>query len=145
MPGFGLQSGLLSLAVVAGFVWVLCVAVFWCLTRHGRGSAEDRRHAEQRAQHLLRELLTAQQVDQLLGIGFMEVPSRLVPGRTYHVPRRRGQVQVYERGRHAGSLCIAPITWVPEADVVLMHKLMIEADEAEYLRVANFFHPYRPS
>jgi hypothetical protein len=67
----------------------------------------------------------------------------MVPGRSYRVPRRRGQVQVYEAGRHAGSLCIQPTRWVPDGDLVLMHKFMIEANEAEYLRTANFFKPYR--
>ena len=36
-----------------------------------------------------------------------------------------------------------PTRWVPDGDLVLMHKLMIEANEAEYLRTANFFKPYR--
>ena len=56
-------------------------------------------------------------------------------------------MQVYEEGRHAGSLCIQPTRWVPDGDLIVMHKLMIEGSEGEYLRTANFFNagPYHVS
>jgi hypothetical protein len=39
------------------------------------------------------------------------------------------------------ELCLQPVEPLPEGDVVLMHKLMIEANEQEYLRTANHFVP----
>ncbi len=34
-------------------------------------------------------------------------------------------------------LCVQPIEYLPDADVVALHKLMIEADEENYLLRAN--------
>jgi hypothetical protein len=34
-------------------------------------------------------------------------------------------------------LCVQPIEYLPDADVVVLHKLMIEADEENYLLRAN--------
>jgi hypothetical protein len=39
------------------------------------------------------------------------------------------------------ALCVQPIDPVPDGDVVMMHKLMIEGNEEEYLRIANRFEP----
>jgi len=36
-------------------------------------------------------------------------------------------------------LCVGPVDPLPDADVVLIHKLMIEANEDEYLKAANVF------
>ena len=39
------------------------------------------------------------------------------------------------------ALCVQPLGPLPDGDVVRMHKLMSEANEEEYLRIANRFEP----
>jgi hypothetical protein len=46
-----------------------------------------------------------------------------------------------EQGKRKVDLCLQPLEWVPGADIVVMHKLMIEADEETYLQTANHFTP----
>jgi hypothetical protein len=101
----------------------------------------DRRAAEARAGALLEDLLTEDEYHQLQRRGYLGVPSPSRSGRTYRVPRQRGQVRVYEGRALVMTLCVGPVGWLPDGDVVLLHKLMIEGDEAEYLRVANHFTP----
>lgn len=143
--GSGLALAVAQVGIITGIFLILCGALAWWLYHRESTLSCERTDAERRAQQLVGQMLTHPQLDQLGSFGFLEVRSALVPGRSYRIPRRRGQVQVYEDGRHAGSLCIQPIRWVPDADLVLMHKLMIEGNEAEYLRTANFFKPYRVS
>jgi hypothetical protein len=99
------------------------------------------REAEARAAALLEDLLTEDERRRLERDGYLRVPSPSRPGRTYQVPRRRGQVRVYEGGALVMELCVGPVGWLPDGDLILLHKLMIEGNEAEYLRVANRFTP----
>jgi len=99
----------------------------------------NKQEAEQRAEQLLRILLTSDQYNHLVRKGYLEVPSGMYPYRAYRIPRHRGSVEVYEMGRLVMSLCVQPTEVVPDADVVVMHKLMIEGNEREYLRRANYF------
>jgi hypothetical protein len=46
---------------------------------------------------------------------------------------------------HHATLCLQPIDEIPEADIVVIHKLMIEADEETYLQKANWSMPLDPS
>jgi hypothetical protein len=48
---------------------------------------------------------------------------------------------VIEHGIHKANLCLQPKDAVPDADIVVIHKLMIEADEETYLQTANTFAP----
>ena len=57
------------------------------------------------------------------------------------MPRHQGQVKVFESGVPVMALCVQPVEPIPDGDVVLMHKLMIEGNEEEYLRIANRFEP----
>jgi hypothetical protein len=57
------------------------------------------------------------------------------------VPRHQGQVKVFESGVPIMALCVQSVEPIPDGDAVLMHKLMIEGNEEEYLRVANRFEP----
>jgi hypothetical protein len=98
--------------------------------------------AERRATALLREMLSPDEFRQLTWLGYVDVPSPTDQNRTYRVPRTRGYVQVIDRGRAVMRLCLQPTEHLPDADVVLMHKLMIEGNEATYLDKANKF-PYR--
>lgn len=93
--------------------------------------------AEARAGALLRELLTEEERRQLVRSGFISVPSPGMPARTYRVPARPGWVEVYDSDVLAMKLCVEPIQRLPAADVVLMHKLMIEGNEHGYLKEAN--------
>lgn len=138
-----LSYAIAQVGIITGVFLLLCGILAWWLYHRETMLSLQRTDAERRAHELVSLMLNREQLAQLNGLGFIELRSRLITGRTYRVPRRRGQVQVYEQGHHAGSLCIQPTRWVPDADVLLMHKLMIEGNEAEYLRTANFFKPYR--
>lgn len=93
--------------------------------------------AERRAIDLLRDVLTPEQCRQLLWRGYLEVPSQSVPYRVYRVPRTKGYVHVMEHGRSVMRLCVQPVECLPDADIVVLHKLMIEANEETYLEKAN--------
>jgi hypothetical protein len=131
----------------------LAIVVFWLLFysripyRYPLGNRHpafaryyvNKQEAEQRAETLLKGLLNSDQYNHLVRKGYIEVQSGMYPYRTYRIPRHRGSVEVYEMGRLVMSLCVQPTETVPDADVVVMHKLMIEGNEREYLRRANYF------
>lgn len=94
-------------------------------------------HAERRAADLLRDILTPEQFRQLSWRGYLEIPSPTEPQRVYRVPRAKGYVQVIENGRAVMRLCLQPVECLPDADIVALHKLMIEANEETYLQKAN--------
>ncbi len=87
----------------------------------------------------MRDVLTHEEYTQLRAHAYLEVPSRDRAERVYRVPRGPGQVQVVEGGRVIERLCLQPLDTLPEADVILMHKLLIEGDEHMYLATANHF------
>jgi hypothetical protein len=93
--------------------------------------------AERRAANLLHEMLTVEQCHQLSWRGYVEIPSPSTAQRVYRVPRSRGYVQVIENGQAVMRLCLQPVEYLPDADVVVLHKLMIEANEEDYLQKAN--------
>ena len=97
--------------------------------------------ANRRANELLRSVLTRQQYRHLMRRGYLDIPSPRDPECIYRVPRSQGLVGVIEQGRRKASLCLQPVEWVPDADIVVMHKLMIEADEETYLQTANKLAP----
>lgn len=122
--------------------------VFWVLFgTQGRSPERGQNHqleAEKKAESLLQQMLTPEQGLELEHRGYLEIASPSREGRVYRVPRGRGMVSVYEDGRAVMSLCVQPVEWVPGADVVLMHKLMIEGNEEDYLKTANQFEPGYP-
>jgi hypothetical protein len=93
--------------------------------------------AERRATSLLRDTLTPEQFHQLTWRGYLEIPSPTEPRRVYRVPRSKGYVQVIENGRAIMRLCLQPVEYLPDADIVVLHKLMIEGNEETYLEKAN--------
>ncbi|HEX5502775.1 MAG TPA: hypothetical protein VFW96_09135 [Thermomicrobiales bacterium] len=101
----------------------------------------ERWEAERKGQELLRAVLTAAEHAQLAERGYLEVPSPSVAGRVYRIPRHRGTVQRLDAGQAPVRLCVVPDRWLPDADIVLMHKLLIEADEERYLALANVLAP----
>jgi hypothetical protein len=105
-------------------------------------STHKRPSAKRRASELLSDVLTPEQYSQLTRQGHIDIPSPSDPERVYRVPKYPGRVQVREKGNVKMWLCLQPYTWVPDADVVVIHKLMIEADEETYLQKANQITPY---
>lgn len=93
---------------------------------------------KQRAEEVLCALLTEAEYGQLRADGYLEVASPTRPGRVYRVPREWGQVLVLDGGIPIEHLCLEPTgRSLPEADMVVLHKLLIQADEEWYLRTAN--------
>ena len=134
----------LELLFVLLIVCLLCRAPYGVLAHQplgGVGRRSDWREAQERAEQLLRDLLEEEEYRQLNRRGYLEVASRTRPRRIYRIPRHQGQVKVYEGGVPIMALCVQPVDPVPDGDVVVMHKLMIEGNEEEYLRVANRFEP----
>ncbi|HET8629663.1 MAG TPA: hypothetical protein VFL91_19770 [Thermomicrobiales bacterium] len=141
-----MSGGEAALLLLAAFVAACLICVLrppeHLLRRLGipiEPTGEERRVAEQRAKALLRQILGADDYERLLKRGYLEIPSPSIAGRVYRVPYFQGMVEVIEGGVSTMRLCVVPLRWVPDPDVVLMHKLMIEGDEARYIRVANRF------
>ena len=93
--------------------------------------------AERAAWALLDELLPEGEKRQLRRQGYLKVTSPTIEGREYRIPRRPGKVDVFESGKLVMRLCVEPAGRLPSADIVLMHKILIEADERGYLETAN--------
>lgn len=93
--------------------------------------------AERRAAELLHAVLTPEQYRQLTWRGYLEVPSPSEPHRIYRVPRNRGYIQVIENGHAVMRICVQPVENLPDADIIVLHKLMIEGNEEIYLQKAN--------
>jgi predicted membrane metal-binding protein len=101
---------------------------------------------KERAEGLLQDSVTQQQYQYLLNFGYLEIPSRLYSNRYYRIPRERRRVQVYEvcetnmglQHQKLGELCVIACEPMPDADLVLTHKWLIEADEQKYLNTANW-------
>jgi|SRR6266568_2170856 hypothetical protein len=106
-----------------------------------RESFSEHLSAESRAKVLLREMLTENQYQQLIKFGYLEICSPTKENRVYRIPGSGGLVKVYERGSPVEELCLQPAEPLPDGDVVVMHKLMIEGNEQEYLQRANHFAP----
>lgn len=99
--------------------------------------AREREKANERAEKLLMEHLSPQQVDQLRVSGYFDV---VVQGKTYRINRgRAGNIQLLDpSGRKATHrYCIHPRELCPDADSMLAQKLLLEADEPTFLRTAN--------
>jgi hypothetical protein len=93
--------------------------------------------ARLRAEQLLSDVLSEGELSQLSTHGYLDIPSPNYFGRVYRVFRGGGPVQVREDGRACVLLCLQPTTYLPEADVIVMHKLLIEGSERTYLKTAN--------
>ncbi len=103
-----------------------------------RAKREDRRRseAEIRAEELLRSCLSERQDQDLTRLGWFDVPAS--PGRTYRVKRgTAGNVYLLGAdGREVEQYCAHP-SGVPAADTMLAQKLMLEAAESRFLKIAN--------
>lgn len=125
------MSAILSWFVIAV---VIAPAIWFILQPYLKGLL----HAERRAATLLRDILTPEQRRQLLWRGYLDVQSPSAADRVYRVPRANGGfVQVIQNGKAVMRLCVQPVERLPDADVIILHKLMIEANEEHYLQNAN--------
>jgi hypothetical protein len=95
------------------------------------------RESEARAEILVRSVLTADEYDRLQRNGYLDIPSPGYPQRFYRVPSGAGTVSVIEAGRCVGRLCVYSTAPIPERETVVVHKLMIEGSECDYLDQAN--------
>ena len=125
---------MLVYVVLATMVCMSLVLFWWFNSR-----------AERRARQLLRAVLTPEQYHHLSQRGYLDISSPSVPQRFYRVPKAPGYVYMIENGRLQANLCLQPLDWVPDADFVAIHKLMIEADEQTYLQKANRIVPINAS
>jgi len=128
----------LSFQALAALCWVVIgfaiAPLLWLIAQpYLRGWSR----AERRAGNLLRDTLTSEQLRQLTWRGYLEISSPTEPRRVYRVPRSKGYVQVIENGRAVMRLCLQPVECLPDADIVVLHKLMIEGNEEAYLQKAN--------
>jgi len=126
------------ISVSLGIITALVLVVLW---RLALGSYLKWSEANRRANELLRLVLTSEQYRQLMRQGYLDIKSPRHSERVYRVPQRQGLVRVIEQGRRTMSLCLQPLEWVPDADMVVVHKLLIEADEETYLQTANKLAP----
>ncbi len=105
-------------------------------------SEKSERQANEKAKLLVGSILTPEELQQLHTAGYLEISSRLHPGRAYRIPSGPGMVEVIEAGKCSERLCVQSMEQIPQPEVVLMHKLMIEGNEPEYLEKANHFPCY---
>lgn len=127
----GLALLLLFLAGVTIIEWSARVR------RNGGGGANAQPTPAEAAEALLRDLLDEREYQQLKHRGYVDVASPNDPQRIYRIPNYAGLVRVYEEGWAVRELCLQSVEPLPSADVVLMHKLLIEGDELEYLARAR--------
>lgn len=91
-----------------------------------------------RAEQLLREVMGPARFEALRTIGFVDIPSRVHPGRVYRLDNL-GNLSYRDPG-DAGfdvSLCVQPDESIPRDDQVAMRYLLVTADEERLLATAN--------
>jgi hypothetical protein len=114
-------------------VTILLLVLIWVAV----GCSAISSSAKRRANELLRVVLTCEQYHQWIQQGYVDIPSPSYPQRVYRVQKYPYPVQVREGGRLKMWLCLQPLEIIPDADIVAIHKLMIESDEKTYLQKAN--------
>jgi hypothetical protein len=95
---------------------------------------------EEKARQLLKEVLTVEQDQQLEKDGFFELLS-VKSGHRYRINKgRAGNVQQLDdlTGKVLKKLCFHPTEYVHNYDTMVAQKLMLENDEEQVLKVANF-------
>lgn len=97
--------------------------------------AERAEQAKQRAELLLVSNLDSDQVAELAASNRFHVTSSR--GRRYCIKRGRAGNITREDSEGRFTFCIHDYVGLPESDTMLAQKLLLEADEAEFLRIAN--------
>jgi hypothetical protein len=94
--------------------------------------------ARRKARELLLEHLSDEQRDAFERDGHFDVHVHTADGvHRYRVKHYYGVSRVDESGRVLRRYCIHPPSDYPEEDCALSQKILLETDEAEFLRVAN--------
>jgi hypothetical protein len=94
--------------------------------------------ARKRARKLLLSLLDARQRREFEQHGHFHVHLHTADGeRRYRIRDYKGVERVDERGRVLRRYCIHPPTDFPAEDTAVAQLMLLETDEAEFLRVAN--------
>lgn len=131
-----LVAALVALAILAAWCY-LPPEQFWEPVRRAGDALTAQYRAERTARELLKAALRPDEYRSVEERGFLDVPSPSRPNRVYRIPYGPGRVIVFDDGRFTMSLCLQPTTWLPCGDIILMHKLHIEANEETYLNTAN--------
>jgi hypothetical protein len=101
----------------------------------------EQSEAEKRAEMLLQSVLDPAQREELKERGFFTLETIAKNGerRIYRIKRGRSHnvEQVDASGRRIKTLCAHPRASVPNADTMVVQKLMLESQEEEFLRIAN--------
>jgi hypothetical protein len=97
-----------------------------------------------RAHELMKGVLDEHEYHQVMTKGFLDIHSPNKEGRIYRVRRCGGTVAMFEHGFQVLELCVQPAEPLPRGDVVLLHKLMIQGNETEYLATARRYPPLSP-
>ncbi len=106
----------------------------------------ERDAAWERAEDLLRTSLTPEQLSTYERHGFVEVASRLHPGRSYRIDGWRPVAVFSSSGEFQGAICLRPRENLPAPDVIVAQKLYIEGAEEEFLASGNWLSPaWRPT
>lgn len=134
---------ILLLAVLVFLVLALTglVLMEWCARAQNIGfrGINARATPAECAEVLLRAVLDEREYRQLTRRGYLDVASPTVEQRIYRIPAYTGLVRVYEHGMAVRELCIQPVEPLPSADIVAMHKLMIQGAEQEYWARARHY------
>lgn len=141
----------------AGLALVVLSLLLWCVltyceqaqARAASGRAETAASwgstsAQKRSLELLRDVLNAQEVEQWTSQGYLDVRSPQDAQRIYRIRRADGLVRVYEQGKAVRALCLQPVEPLPSNDLVVLHKLMIQGNEHEYVHQARHFPAFFP-
>lgn len=132
---------LLFMAVVG----LILVELSWWSRKGTHEGVPLRATPAERAEALLRDVLDESEYQQLTKRGYLDVRSPTDAQRIYRIPAYIGLVRMYEHGVAVRELCIQPADPLPSADVIAMHKLMIQGDEQAYLARARQFATMRPN
>jgi hypothetical protein len=104
-----------------------------------KADGERRVKAQKRAKKLLQDCLTPEQLKCYEEHQFFDV---VIDGKTYRIRQgTHGNVRLLDKDKdgkvkEVRSFCIQP-GGVPDEDAMLSQKLLLEANEAEFLRIAN--------
>jgi hypothetical protein len=108
------------------------------LRRKRRADAKEKAK-EEKARQLLKEVLTDEQDQQLDKDGYFELVS-IKSGQRYRINkgRSRNVEKIDVSGKVVKTLCFHPREYVHNYDTMTIQKLMLENDEEQVLKVANF-------
>lgn len=95
----------------------------------------DHQVAASRADLLLLSFLSDAQTEQYQREQRFELH---INGRHYRIHKgRSGNIQLIENGKPVAKYCAHPELWTPDGDTLVAQMLMLQTDEAAFLKIAN--------